>query len=259
MACVMDGHGSLGHDMSRLVMQWLPLLVVREPSMKTEAGRMIPSDPQTVFNGIANAFEKLGALMVRASTASSQREVSGTTCVFTLYSRGLLHSANVGDSRAILGIQDTGTEPSFLKLKLQVRELTRDHKPNIEEEKLRVEAHGGEVRGNRVWIKEPPWVGLNLSRSLGDSIVHRVGVSHEADVATTFLDETLGQVLIIASDGVWEFLSSADVAESVAANLAFTSVQDATGRLLRHAMDRWHERSSERDDITIIIVVIGSL
>lgn len=255
MACVMDGHGPLGHEMSRLAMQWLPLLVVREPLMVSEPGQIIPSDPQAVFNGIVAAFGKLGPLLARASAGSPEKEMSGTTCVFTLCSRGLLHSANVGDSRAVLSIPQAGAGSSSLQLRVETRDLTRDHKPNDVEERRRIEAHGGEVSENRVWLKKPPWLGLNLSRSLGDSLLHEVGVSYEADVAVTFLTEVAGQFVLLASDGVWEFLSSEHVVESVAGNMSFTTAPDAATRLLRHATDRWHaERSNERDDITIIIV-----
>lgn len=50
-----------------------------------------------------------------------------------------------------------------------------------------------------------------MSRSFGDRIAHSVGVSHEAET----YQFTLGlndKFLVIASDGVWEFLSNEDVA-----------------------------------------------
>lgn len=53
-----------------------------------------------------------------------------------------------------------------------------------------------------------------MSRSFGDRVAHSVGVSAEPEV----LDFTLGlndKFLVIASDGVWEFLSNEDVAHIV--------------------------------------------
>merc|ERR1712187_153799 len=112
--------------------------------------------------------------------------MSGTTCVFCLYSRGLLHSANVGDSRAVLCTHKEDAGRSAFQLNVDVRGLTRDHKPDDVEEKLRVEASGGEVRDNRVYMQTFPYIGLNLSRSFGDSLAHKVGVTHEADVSVSF-------------------------------------------------------------------------
>jgi len=56
--------------------------------------------------------------------------------------------------------------------------------------------------------------GLAMSRSFGDRVAHSVGVSAEAET----WDFTLGlhdKFLVIASDGVWEFLSNEDVANIV--------------------------------------------
>ena len=48
----------------------------------------------------------------------------------------------------------------------------------------------------------------------GDRVAHSVGVSHEAEI----MEFTLGlndKFVVIASDGVWEFLSNEDVAHIV--------------------------------------------
>ena len=53
-----------------------------------------------------------------------------------------------------------------------------------------------------------------MSRSMGDGVAHSVGVS--ADPET--LEFTLSvndKFVVIASDGVWEFLSNEDVAQIV--------------------------------------------
>ncbi len=53
-----------------------------------------------------------------------------------------------------------------------------------------------------------------MSRSFGDRVAHSVGVSAEPET----WEFTLGlhdKFLVIASDGVWEFLSNEDVANIV--------------------------------------------
>ncbi|CAE8630405.1 unnamed protein product, partial [Polarella glacialis] len=271
LACVMDGHGPLGHEMSALVMQWLPLLVLREPKLASEAGRIVPSDPQTVFDAITAAFQRMAVLMMRASAAPLQRELSGTTCVFALAARGLLHTANVGDSRAVLGTLMPG--PSELALRVDCRPLTRDHKPEDVEERARIEAMGGVVKNQRVYTDTWPIVGLNLSRSFGDSRVHAVGVSDVPDVTTSFLESAaqtgdaqaacesdaspLKQFLTVASDGVWEFLSSSDATDTVGAMLlSQKTASQAAERLASRAENSWRQEGADMDDITTIVVVI---
>lgn len=52
--------------------------------------------------------------------------------------------------------------------------------------------------------------GLAMSRSLGDKAGREVGVISEPDIYEILLKEE-DKFIIIASDGVWEFLSNQDV------------------------------------------------
>lgn len=53
--------------------------------------------------------------------------------------------------------------------------------------------------------------GLAMSRSLGDRVAHSVGVSSVPEVKEFYLSRD-DKFIVIASDGVWEFLSNEDVA-----------------------------------------------
>ena len=59
----------------------------------------------------------------------------------------------------------------------------------------------------RVWLMEQDAPGLAMSRSIGDYIAHSVGVATDAEVKRFELTSE-DKFLIIASDGVWEFLSN---------------------------------------------------
>ena len=52
-----------------------------------------------------------------------------------------------------------------------------------------------------------------MSRSIGDTVAHSVGCSCEPDVTYTALTPH-DRIVLLASDGIWEFLSN-----SVAANI----------------------------------------
>uniref|UniRef100_A0A7S1A259 PPM-type phosphatase domain-containing protein n=1 Tax=Noctiluca scintillans TaxID=2966 RepID=A0A7S1A259_NOCSC len=283
LTAVMDGHGPLGHRMSRLAIQWLPLLVLRNPLMAIEAGLTVPIDPQAVFDAVTSALDKVGAILERASDENLQTRLSGTTCVFALSARGLLHCANVGDSRAVMATvakpvstsaslpeevppeatHDGEGEPNVLKGEvptMDVRTLTRDHKPEDVTERARVEAAGGLVDRQRVWMTTWPFLGLNMSRSLGDSLAHTVGVSSVPDVTGTFLDATASQLLILGSDGVWDFVSSDVAAEIVAGDLqgestaALPTAQHAATKLVAASQEAWLKVSRDLDDITVVVI-----
>merc|ERR1712232_729838 len=104
-----------------------------------------------------------------------------------------LHIANVGDSRSVL-LGNGG-----------VRRVSTDHRPDDPAEARRVAEDGGKVIDGRVGGD------LAISRSLGDHRLKAKGVSCVPDVCTCSV--ACGQVLIIASDGLWDVLSDSDASE----------------------------------------------
>jgi serine/threonine protein phosphatase PrpC len=59
----------------------------------------------------------------------------------------------------------------------------------------------------RVWHKNENIPGLAMSRSFGDHAAAEVGVTAEAEILEMNLNES-DKFIILASDGVWEFLSN---------------------------------------------------
>jgi serine/threonine protein phosphatase PrpC len=59
----------------------------------------------------------------------------------------------------------------------------------------------------RVWLKHENIPGLAMSRSFGDFVASQVGVIAEPEVTQTELRKD-HRFLMVASDGVWEFLSN---------------------------------------------------
>jgi len=120
----------------------------------------------------------------------------------------MLYVANCGDSRAVAAVAAPGTA-------LVAKDLSRDHKPDDPIEKARIVACGGFVKpppreglSARVYLDPAmTMIGLAMARSIGDYTVKRVGVTAEPEVIVYELDETY-KFLIMASDGVWEFISS---------------------------------------------------
>ncbi|KAL7003130.1 hypothetical protein U1Q18_004287 [Sarracenia purpurea var. burkii] len=135
-----------------------------------------------------------------------QGETSGTTVTFVVIDGWTVTVASVGDSRCILD-----TQGGVVSL------LTVDHRlEENEEERERVTASGGEVGRLNVGNEVGPlrcWPGgLCLSRSIGDTDVGEfiVPIPHVKQVKLS----SAGGRLIIASDGIWDALSSDVAAES---------------------------------------------
>lgn len=135
-------------------------------------------------------------------------ETSGTTATFVVIDGLTVTVASVGDSRCILDVQEG-----------VVTLLTVDHRleENVEERE-RVKSSGGEVGRLNVYggTEVGPlrcWPGgLCLSRSIGDMDVGEfiVPVPHVKQVKLP----NAGGRLIIASDGIWDALSSETAAKA---------------------------------------------
>lgn len=108
---------------------------------------------------------------------------------------------NAGDSRAVFA-KKVGD-------KVVAVEMSVDHKPELPEERLRIERAGGFVEDNRVKGI------LNLSRSLGDlEYKNDTSIALKDQMLTAMPDirkEKIGpdsQFLILACDGIWDCLTS---------------------------------------------------
>lgn len=62
----------------------------------------------------------------------------------------------------------------------------------------------------RVWNQSMVEPGLAMARSFGDKSAREVGVVSEPEIFETILKEE-DKFVVLASDGVWEFLTNADV------------------------------------------------
>jgi len=70
---------------------------------------------------------------------------------------------------------------------------------------------GNAVGPLRVWLKNEDVPGLAMTRAFGDDVASRVGVTCEPEILELDLEKD-DKFLVLASDGVWEFLDNIDIA-----------------------------------------------
>lgn len=243
---VFDGHGKAGHDVSDFVKVNLPKLILRDQRFrKPDMG-----------DSLKDAFKKMQSLIATASrTGKLQADMAGTTCSVAFHdvAANTLTVSHVADSTIVLGKRQGG--------KLVGSKLTRDHKPDLPDERKRIEKAGGRVvfdgyANHRVYAKNGRYPGLNMSRCLGDLLGHQdAGCSAEPEVNTIPLQPE-DEILLVCSDGVWEFLEPEEVVDIV--NVAPKEAQQAADKLAKVAWDRWiqAEGGSVVDDITVILIFL---
>mmetsp|Transcript_68846 Transcript_68846/g.155995 ORF Transcript_68846/g.155995 Transcript_68846/m.155995 type:complete len:388 (-) Transcript_68846:142-1305(-) len=245
---VFDGHGVKGHDVSNFVKENLPKMIIKDQRFKTD------QMPQM----LKDSFKQIQSLVkTRDGMSKLEAKMSGTTATVVIHDMqgNQLTVAHVADSTAVLGILE-GSEVS-------AEVLTRDHKPNLPDERSRIEANGGRVvfdgyANHRVYAKNARYPGLNMSRCIGDLLGHQdCGITAEPEVSQT---EVLAKhhVLLVCSDGVWEFISPHEAVQMVVMFGAGRSMA-AADNLAKTAWDRWIEEEGGQvvDDITVVLAFLN--
>ena len=266
---VFDGHGPVGHLVSRYCKDRIPARLIADGHSRATLMENPRRALEAAFRGVNAELNSIDGLDV---------EYSGTTAVaLHIYGR-LITCGWVGDSRAVLGRENLETG------RIEAVALTCDHKPELPAERRRIEAMDGRVarlmrradengsfRGGpnspgvgehgegpfRVWMKNL-WVpGLSMSRSLGDSIAHRVGVTPEPEIRTHEVVEN-DRFIVVATDGIWEFVSNE---EAVAIVAACDAPEEAATTLAREAFKRWKQRNDGEiiDDITVLVATLRNI
>lgn len=239
---VFDGHGECGHWISDFAKASITQRVLKDPRSRTD---QLPKL-------LEEAFATTHAMCQRKPCFRA--DASGTTATVVVHDHAQerLSIAHVGDSTAVLLKQVPGSPT------LEAEALTRDHKPQLPDERRRIECNGGRVYHDgyqhRVGKKTGVQPGLAMSRSLGDTIAHRCGVSAVPEVSQRELHPE-DYALLLCSDGIWEVMTPAEAAEVVS---RFDRWQGtlAARALAQEAQDRWVRGTGGKvvDDITVVLV-----
>ena len=106
----------------------------------------------------------------------------------------------------------------------------------------------------RVWVRNDDVPGLAMSRSFGDFLAKSVGVICEPDFFEINLLEKKVRSVIIASDGLYEFLSNEVISSLISPYLKSNDCGGAVKKLTEEAFRAWTKDGVICDDITIIVL-----
>ena len=245
---VCDGHGANGHFVSRLLKK---KFAKKFESFLNE----YKSQENSIKRAYAATVKSCEGLLREAKIDT---QASGSTMVSVVVLSNLLVCANIGDSRAVLGKKTNGWV---------AEDLSRDHKPELPDEAARIRdkngrifpfvAFNGQQLGpHRVWLPYEDIPGLAMSRSIGDDIAASVGVVSDPE----FSSRVIGSkdfFMIVASDGLWEFISSKEAVQVVGNLLDSGKQAFACDELVSLAVKRWNKIDGGVDDITVLVVFIN--
>lgn len=252
MIAFSDGHGAVGQEVSGFIKENLP----NDLNRAIQASKRNINE-EDIHDLITQTFIQTNEKLSRNEMINSM--LSGSTCVSVIYTPHKLISGNVGDSRAILGKCVKGNWKSF--------DITRDHKPGDKDELKRILSKGGRVEPMRdeedgsfigpprVWVQDDEYPGLAMSRSFGDKVAHSLGVIPEPEIKE-YTFEAEDRFFIVASDGLFEFISSQEIVDIVKDYYLNDDIVGCCEYLYSVSSAKWIKEEEVIDDITMIIVFL---
>jgi serine/threonine protein phosphatase PrpC len=246
---VLDGHGLNGHFVSNLVRNFLGTYFTKSDLYKStkKPGRGIDTIPtlEEIYNKLKEDNYKVIKDAFQATEGELKKQhfdvnFSGTTCIVVILVDDKIICANCGDSRAFLASESSK--------RTTVTQLSRDHKPDLRDEKQRILGSNGWVEKYnqngyflgpyRVFVKNEYYPGLAMSRSIGDFVAASVGVISEPEINELTITDSL-KYIVLGSDGVFEFLSNEKIAELVNPFYSMNSVESAVDKIVDEAAKSW--------------------
>jgi len=278
---VCDGHGKQGHIASQIAINMLGCICHPvhggEGHLEWQQQRLeamvsqLMSHPDTPTYPDPRLVRLQARIMIRLQDIETvlkthpiiDMHVSGTTLCAALVTCYGLMSFNLGDSRAIVGHIDD-------HMSVKVKEITWDQKPCEPRERSRVLSVGGEIdsfrdrRGavtgpERLWFKlnNGSSQGIAMTRSLGDIGGKGNGLSSDPVVEFHSLNPNREQFVVIASDGLWDMVTTEEAIRIVSENKSDLSL--AAKAIREYAVDRWMiEEGIVCDDVTILITRVST-
>ncbi len=110
---------------------------------------------------MVNLYREVDKTLLARLEAGAGAKKDGSTCVNVIVNSSHLLVSHVGDSRCVVGFEETG----------KIEQLTTDHEPDLPAEREMVEKKGGKVEFHKNNIGGGVWRvcgDLAMTRSFGD-------------------------------------------------------------------------------------------
>ena len=253
---VCDGHGVEGHNVSSFIKKTLPKDLSNNLYHKNLSTKN-PFEKKEINSIIQKTFLKCNEKLLNNKIINSN--FSGSTCISLIYTPNKIIVSNIGDSRAVLGKYISESQ------KWKAVDLSRDHKPTEKDEAQRIIENGGRIQPftneetgefigpQRVWIKNDDIPGLAMTRSFGDRVAASVGTISCPEIKEFELKEE-DKFMILASDGVWEFIDSNECVNIIKDYYLKDEIKSCCENLYFESKKRWMKEEEVVDDITMILV-----
>ena len=264
---VFDGHGDNGHLISKYISESM-----NEYFNNKLNYFLTEEDKENLFTeNITNIFLKNYTTILKNTSQKIDEDLntsitydisqSGTTSVMLFLLNDQLICSNIGDSQCFIFNCDSEDLWTF-------EALSFPHLASDEKEQKRISEQGGEIHPyyeqngifegpDRIYAKNKVYPGLVMSRTFGDLEAKKIGVISEPDIIIKKIDSN-AKYIVLGSDGLWDMVKPYDVIRIVRPFFNKGDIEGACQTLMKKAKQQWDKGEDERDDITFIVVFIGT-
>ena len=241
---IFDGHGTNGHFVSKYAKSYFQN-IFKNIDNYNEANESLIYKELTNEKVMKERFRLIDNFLLEEPYSI---QYSGSTCIIIIHIGDKILCYNIGDSRA-----------AFINDEFKCIQISNDHKPEIPEEKMRIEECGGIVKRNsfgiyRVWDKNGIYPGLAMSRSIGDYVAKGLGIICEPDFYELNLINNDILAVILSSDGLWDILNKNQIEKIVKEYIIQNDCKGCINALTSEAKKMYNIKNITRDDITIIVI-----
>ena len=258
---IFDGHGDNGHIISKEVNEYFKEYFNKK-NLK-DSSNIYENLCKNNYKEIFNLFNEINLkLHKKYSNENDNINIinnSGTTASIIILFRNKVLSINLGHSKSILIYEDD-----------KIIQLNKCHIPELEEEKKRIEENGGEVK-REGWSEEGPkricyketetkkYSGLAVSRSFGDFSSEQLGVISVPEIKEYDIDFKEIKIMIIATDGIWEFLNNEKVRDIILPYYEENNIIGGINKLINVGSKTWSVKNPYYiDDLTAILLFFNN-
>ncbi|XP_040566386.1 uncharacterized protein [Lepeophtheirus salmonis] len=195
-----------------------------------------PSDP---IKATYEAFQKTNSVYEKKSEKEDKALKCGSTVVFTLIMGRKMYISWLGDSQVLL-----------VRNGVPIK-VTTPHKPERKDERERISKAGGSVILYGQWRVNGL---LAVSRSIGD-FEHKSFISAEPDVTSVEMNDT-EDFVILASDGLWDYVSHAKVTSAVFEHLVDNAKANGEIEKLSQELANLAKQNGSGDNISVIVIFL---
>ena len=247
---VFDGHGDFGDIISNEVNNYF---IEYFNKLDFNSKEIFQKLCDNNYKEIYSLFNQIDNKLHKKYNSKNICNNSGTTVNLVLLFKSKIVCINLGDSKSILIHGDNNN----------IIQLNSCHIPEMEEEKKRIEKNGGEVSRvdwadfgpQRVWFKGRIYPGLSISRSFGDFISEPLGVFSIPDIKEYKIDYKNTKIMVIATDGIWEFLSNEKVRDILVPYYEENNILGGIKKLIEASSKIWSVKNQNYiDDLSSIVL-----